>query len=134
MGVGIVSHEAIDQDNILQATFRAMRQAIDDLPSSPDLILVDGPMAPPGVSPCRPIVGGDGLSPVIGCASIVAKVLRDRLMSFYHDLYPAYAFNRHKGYGTRLHAQRLSQFGPSFLHRSSFKPVRDTLLRRGELP
>ena len=77
--------------------------------------------------PCWPIVQGDRRSYVISCASIVAKVLRDRLMAFYHDLYPHYAFNRHKAYGTFLHAERLRQFGPSLLHRRTFRPVREAL-------
>ncbi len=123
VGFGIVCAGEIDQLNILQATLSAMRQAVNDLPQAPDLILVDGPMSPPVSIPCRPFIRGDQHSYVIGCASIMAKVLRDRLMEFYHDLTPDYAFNQHKGYGTALHAERLRAFGPSVFHRRSFAPV-----------
>jgi len=78
-------------------------------------------------------VHGDQHSYVIGCASIVAKVLRDRLMAFYHTLFPRYAFNRHKGYGTPLHTKRLTRWGPSLLHRLSFRPVKDTLIHPASL-
>lgn len=130
VGVGIVCAEEIDQLNILQATLSAMRQAVDDLPQAPDLILVDGPMSPPVSIPCRPIIRGDQRSYVIGCASIMAKVLRDRLMEFYHDLTPDYAFKQHKGYGTALHAERLRALGPSVFHRRSFRPVAEAAKNR----
>ena len=123
VGFGIVCAEEIDQRNILQATLLAMRQAIEDLPSAPDLILVDGTMAPSVPVPCQPMVHGDQRSYVISCASIMAKVLRDRLMEFYHELDPRYAFNQHKGYGTALHTLRLKHHGPSLWHRRSFRPV-----------
>jgi ribonuclease HII len=105
-----------------------MRQAIQDLPKTADLILVDGAMAPPIATPCWPLVHGDRRSYVVGCASIMAKVLRDRLMEFYHALVPHYGFNRHKGYGTVLHAERLRRFGPSVFHRRSFKPVAEVMM------
>ena len=127
IGIGIVAAEEIDQRNILRATLLAMQQAVYDLPTPADLVLVDGPMAPSLTMPCRPIVHGDQRSYVISCASIVAKVVRDRLMEFYHALDPRYAFNQHKGYGTVLHIQRLNQFGPSLFHRRSFKPVTERL-------
>ncbi len=127
VGVGIVGSDDIDQHNILQASLRAMALAIGDLPIAPDLVLVDGPMTPPTGLPCRAIIRGDQLHPVISCASILAKVIRDRLMVFYHELYPQYGFKQHKGYGTPLHAQRLTEFGPSCLHRHSFRPVQETL-------
>lgn len=124
-GVGIVCAETIDQRNILQATLLAMREAIQDLPHPPDLILVDGRMAPDVPTPCWLLVHGDQRSQVIGCASIIAKVVRDQLMAFYHQLDPRYAFHQHKGYGTALHAMRLKAHGPSVFHRRSFKPVFD---------
>ncbi len=123
VGFGIVCAEEIDRRNILQATLLAMQRAIEDLPVTPELILVDGTAAPPTPIPCWPLVRGDQRSYVIACASIMAKVLRDRLMAFYHTLDPRYAFERHKGYGTRLHASRLAQCGPSLFHRRSFRPV-----------
>ena len=123
VGLGIVSADEIDQCNILEATLRAMAQAILDLPRAPDLVLIDGPAAPRLEVPCWPILHGDRRSYAISCASIVAKVVRDRLMAFYHTLDPRYQFNRHKGYGTSLHAKALSAFGPSALHRMTFQPV-----------
>ena len=125
VGVGIVSAQEIDRRNILHATLLAMREAVEDLPMAADLILVDGRDVPAVSSPCWPVVHGDRLSYVISCASIVAKVVRDRLMAFYHELYPEYAFHQHKGYGTMLHAQCLQQFGPSVLHRWTFHPIRN---------
>ncbi len=124
VGVGIASAETIDRLNILQATLLAMAHAIQDLPEPVDLVLVDGPATPTVNVPCWPIVRGDQRSYVIGCASIVAKVLRDDLMRFYHELFPAYQLNHHKGYGTALHASRLKALGPSLLHRKSFAPIR----------
>ena len=123
VGVGIACAEEIDRHNIFQATLLAMQRAVHDLPGLPDLVLVDGPFAPRLAATCRPVIRGDQRSYVIACASIIAKVLRDGLMSFYHSLDPRYAFERHKGYGTRLHASRLAQCGPSLFHRRSFRPV-----------
>ena len=124
IGVGILCAEEIDRRNILQATLLAMQEAVLDLSGPADLVLVDGPMAPPSSSPpWWPIVHGDQRSYVIACASIVAKVVRDRLMEFYHDLYPRYGFKQHKGYGTAAHAMCLARFGPCVLHRQSFRPV-----------
>ena len=123
VGVGLACAEEIDQRNILQATLLAMARAIGDLPIHPELILVDGPAAPHVEIPCWPVIHGDALSYVIACASIVAKVTRDRLMRFYHRLLPHYAFDEHKGYGTSRHCLALTQWGPSLLHRASFRPV-----------
>ncbi len=127
VGFGIVCAQDIDRWNILRATLLAMQQAVADLSQTPDVVLVDGPIAPPITFPCWPLVHGDQRSYVIACASIMAKVLRDRLMEFYHHLSPHYAWHRHKGYGTALHVARLKTFGPSFFHRKSFKPVLDAL-------
>ncbi len=123
VGVGIVASDTIDRVNILQATLLAMRHALEELPAPPDLTLVDGHLPLTAIGPCWPIVRGDQRSRVIACASIVAKVCRDRLMTFYHELFPAYAFNQHKGYGTLLHAARLARHGPCPLHRMTFRPV-----------
>ena len=128
VGFGIVCADEIDRQNILRATLLAMREAVADLPHPPDLVLVDGPVAPPIAIPCWALPHGDRRSYLVGCASITAKVLRDHLMGFYHALIPQYAFHQHKGYGTALHAARLAAFGPSVLHRRSFRPVRDLLV------
>jgi ribonuclease HII len=124
VGVGIVPADSIDADNIRQATLQAMVKAVADLSIRPELVLVDGCDVPPVNLPCRPIIGGDRSSYPIACASIIAKVTRDRLMEFYHRLFPAYRFDQHKGYGTRLHHHTLTQHGPSFLHRLTFAPVK----------
>lgn len=128
VGFGIRCAQDIDRINILQAAHAAMQDAIRELQSPPDLILLDGrlPLRPP--LPCWPLIRGDRRSYVIGCASIMAKVLRDSLMAFYHRLDPRYAFDRHKGYGTALHADRLRALGPSVFHRRSFRPVADAML------
>lgn len=123
VGIGIVSADDIDRRNVLQATLQAMAAAIQDLSTAPDLVLVDGPVAPPLTIPCRALVRGDQRSRLIACASIVAKTVRDGLMAFYDELYPTYGFSRHKGYGTRLHARMLAALGPSPLHRRTFSPV-----------
>lgn len=123
VGFGIACADEIDAHNILQATLLAMRQAILDLREPADIALVDGADTPAVAMPCWPIIHGDQYSYVIACASIMAKVLRDGLMAFYHDLEPRYAFRRHKGYGTSLHAARLQRHGPSVFHRRTFQPV-----------
>ena len=128
VGFGIASVDEIDRMNILQATLLAMRRALLDLPTPAEAAVIDGPFIPDVPMPCQPIVHGDRLNYAISCASIVAKVFRDRLMAFYHDLAPAYGFRQHKGYGTALHAERLTAFGPSVFHRASFEPVRRSLL------
>lgn len=123
VGIGVVSAEEIDRRNVLQATLLAMQQAVDDLAIPPDRVLVDGSVAPPLRVPCEAIIHGDQRRYVIACASIVAKVVRDRLMTFYHALYPHYQFHQHKGYGTALHARLLADWGPCVLHRFSFRPI-----------
>ena len=133
VGVGVASPEEIDRINILQAALLAMRRAILDLPNPPEIFLIDGTFAPSTSVPCRTIIRGDHLSEVIACASIVAKVIRDRLMRFYHELLPEYGFDEHKGYGTPLHAERLQQFGPSILHRRTFAPVHDAIRQEESL-
>lgn len=130
VGVGIVCAEEIDRRNVLQATLLAMQQAVEDLPRPPDMVLIDGNAVPSIHVPCRAIVRGDRSCYVISCASIVAKVLRDRLMAFYHECLPQYLFSRHQGYGTALHAQRLRAHGPSALHRWTFRPVRERLTEK----
>jgi ribonuclease HII len=124
-----ISPAQIDDLNILQATLFGMRQAVERLSPAPELALIDGNRAPRMPCPVRTLVGGDGLEPAISAASILAKVTRDRIMVNLHRLYPCYGFDRHKGYPTRDHLQRLAQFGPCEVHRRSFAPVRDAMQR-----
>lgn len=125
-GIGIVSSEEIDRINIYQATFQAMLKALAALAVSirPDYILVDGNVAPPYEEiPSEAVVGGDGRSLAIAAASIIAKETRDRIMLEFHQTYPEYGFDRHKGYGTPGHLQALSLLGPTPIHRFSFAPL-----------
>lgn len=119
-GIAFCDEKVIDKINILQATFRAMHQAIDALGVRPQLALVDGNRAPDFGVPVRTIVKGDSLSASIAAASILAKVSRDRLMEQYDETYPQYGFAVHKGYGTQRHYDALREFGPCPIHRMSF--------------
>ena len=120
-----VDHHKIDQINILQASMLAMSQALDGLDIQPQLALIDGNRVPDyDHVPMRAIVGGDAIEPAISAASILAKEHRDRLMLDLHQRYPQYEFDRHKGYPTRLHLQKLREYGICPEHRRSFKPVR----------
>jgi ribonuclease HII len=130
--LGTATPEEIDRDNILQATHRAMRRAVEALPAVPDFLLVDGLPVPGLPVPSRAIVGGDGLSLLIAAASVLAKVHRDRMMAELDRRYPVYGFARHKGYGSRAHMQALFEHGPCPAHRRSFRPVREAEdIRRG---
>ncbi len=100
-----------------------MQKAIEQLPCRPDFVLVDGNIHLSVAMPCESIIGGDGLSLSIACASIIAKVTRDRIMSMYHKRFPEYNFLAHKGYGTREHLEILRKIGPSPIHRLSFAPI-----------
>ncbi len=118
--VGIVGPERIDEINILQATYEAMRQAIAKLNVRPDLLLNDA-VTIPGVSiPQVPIIKGDAKSISIGAASIYAKVIRDRMMDEYDRTMPEYGFASNKGYGSAAHIEAIRRFGPSPIHRKSF--------------
>ncbi|MBR2338551.1 MAG: ribonuclease HII [Clostridia bacterium] len=120
-GIASASVEEIEELNILQATFLAMRRAVDMLSVTPDRILIDGNRVPPELSATgRYLIKGDSLSASIGAASILAKVSRDRYMLEMDARYPQYAFAKHKGYGTALHYERLAQYGLSPIHRPSF--------------
>lgn len=121
--VGIVNHRDIDRLNIRNASFQAMRKALTRLSVKPDYILVDGYEIPGLKLPQQGIVRGDCRSLSIAAASIIAKVIRDRLMTQFHHCYPDYGFNRHKGYGTRQHLAVLQQLGPCPIHRMTFAPV-----------
>ncbi len=123
-GYGIVSETRIDEINILNATYEAMRMAIaqveEKLGRAPELLLNDA-VTIPGVSiPQLPIIKGDAKSVSIAAASIIAKVTRDHLMLDYDEKYPAYGFAKNKGYGTKQHIEALKQYGPCEIHRRSF--------------
>lgn len=125
--VAWASVEEIDRLNILQATLLAMGRAVAGLPRTPTEVLVDGNCCPSLDVPVRAIVGGDALVPEISAASILAKTARDAEMRRLHALYPDYALDRHKGYGTALHLEALRRHGPAPFHRRSFAPVRQLL-------
>lgn len=118
--VASVPESVIDEINILNATYRAMQAAIEGLDPPPGLALIDGNRSS-GISfPNRTVVGGDGIYSCIAAASILAKVSRDRFMLQMAEKYPEYAFEKHKGYGTRLHYEKIREFGPSPIHRKTF--------------
>jgi ribonuclease HII len=131
VGIGCVEAPIIDRINILQATYLAMELAVRQLSPNPDLLLIDGPYRLPLRTPQLGIPGGDRKSLSIAAASIVAKVHRDRLMDCYHEMYPAYGFDRNKGYGTAGHREALRRHGPCPLHRRSFAGVKDDHPGRG---
>lgn len=120
VGVGMASPQRIDEINILQATYEAMREAVEGLSMEPDLLLNDAVTIPDVLIPQVPIIKGDAKSISIACASIIAKVTRDRLMLEYDKILPEYGFASNKGYGSRDHIEALKQNGPSPIHRKSF--------------
>lgn len=118
--VGYATPERIDEINILQATYEAMREAVSRLETAPDLLLNDA-VTIPGISLRQvPVIKGDAKSISIGAASIMAKVTRDRLMCEYDQVYPGYGFAANKGYGSAAHIEALKKYGPSPIHRRSF--------------
>jgi ribonuclease HII len=121
--VAQASVEEIDRLNILHATMLAMRRAVDGLDQRPAKVLVDGNRVPELAVPAEAIVGGDDSVQCIAAASIVAKVVRDRMMRWLDFRYPQYEFTRHKGYGTKVHMDALGEHGPCPAHRHSFAPV-----------
>ena len=119
-GIGIKDNNRIDEINILQATYEAMREAINNLSVKPDVLLNDA-VTIPGVDIKQvPIIKGDAKSISIGAASIVAKVTRDRMMAEFDEKYPGYEFAKNKGYGTAAHIKGLKKYGPCEIHRRSF--------------
>ena len=120
VGVGMVSPARIDEINILQATYEAMRMAIGDLGVVPDILLNDAVKIPRVEIRQVPIIKGDAKSLSIAAASVIAKVTRDRLMTEYDRLMPEYGFAAHKGYGSAMHIGMLKKYGPSPIHRKTF--------------
>ena len=119
-GIGLASHEEIDEINILQATYLAMERAIAQLEGKADLALIDGNRAKDFGLPVKTVVKGDSLSASIAAASILAKVTRDNMMEQYAVEYPGYGFEIHKGYGTKAHYAALTELGASPIHRRTF--------------
>ena len=120
-GIAFASQEEIDEINILQATFLAMRRAMEQLNPQPEFALIDGNRETDFGVPCKTVIKGDSLSANIAAASVLAKVSRDRYVSGELDAkYPQYQFAKHKGYGTKLHYELLDQYGPCPEHRRSF--------------
>jgi len=122
-GVGLATVEEIDEFNILQATFLAMKRAVLALKVLPNKIIVDGNQTPKWDYPTEAIIGGDLSERAISAASVLAKVERDRIMCQLELDYPGYGFAKHKGYGTEEHLKALRSLGPSLIHRRSFSPV-----------
>lgn len=119
-GIGMASQQEIDEINILQATFLAMKRALAQLTVQPDLALIDGNRETDFGLPVKTVVKGDSLSANIAAASILAKVTRDNLMLEMAKTYPQYGFDVHKGYGTKAHYAALREFGPCEIHRMTF--------------
>lgn len=122
--VEFVDVDEIDRVNILQATMNGMQRAVEKLKPEPQRAMIDGNRAPRLSCEVRTVIGGDRLVASISAASVLAKVYRDRLMMSMHLLYPDYGFDRHKGYPTAYHLDRLRVLGPCPIHRKSFAPVR----------
>jgi ribonuclease HII len=130
VGVGIISEKTIDEINIFQAARLAMKQAVLSLEKSPECVWIDGNARLDLAFPQQTFVGGDGLIASIAAASIIAKVTRDKLMLQYHEIYPQYGFDKHKGYPSPAHLNAIRLHGFSPIHRMSFKPkaLRDLVL------
>ncbi|MCK4322241.1 ribonuclease HII [candidate division WOR-3 bacterium] len=125
VGVGFVDSIKIDEWGINYAVVEAMYRAILTLSVLPDWVLVDGFLIPHLPISQTAIKGGDAICHLIGAASIVAKVLRDRAMELFDIIYPQYGFSKHKGYGTAEHINNIKRFGPSLIHRKTFKPINE---------
>ena len=129
VGIGSASAAEIDRLNIRQATLLAMRRAVAALPQRPDLVFVDGNDPPELPCACEAVIGGDGLLCSVAAASIVAKVMRDRMMARLSLVHPAYGFAAHAGYGTAAHRAALTVYGPCPAHRYSFAPIKGVWTR-----
>lgn len=123
-GIGIIDHKTIDRINIFQATIAAMLMAVIKLPLEPHVLLVDGLKLPHPTLPAKKIIQGDSKSQSIAAASIIAKETRDRLMVEYHQQWPLYGFNQHKGYAVPSHLAAIQMHGICPIHRLSFEPIK----------
>jgi ribonuclease HII len=127
IGLGVIEPAVIDSINILRASLMAMEEAVCNLSLLPDYLLIDGIHPLKMMIPQRTVIRGDALSLSMACASIIAKVSRDRIMEIYHKQFPQYNFIKNKGYGTKEHLQAIRNHGLCKIHRRSFKPVRECL-------
>ena len=127
VGIGIVSHKTIDQINILQGTFKAMRKALGRLSKKPEKALIDGFPLPDQVIKNEGIIGGDSKIESISAASIMAKVTRDQIMKNMDPIFPEFGFAQHKGYGTKQHMEALKKFKSTPIHRKTFRPVKENM-------
>ncbi len=127
VGIGMATNEVIDTQGVIKATRLAMKLAIDQLSPPPQSLLIDYMLLPEVPLPQKGITNGDKLCFSIACASIMAKVTRDQLITELDKIYPGYGLAQHKGYGTKEHLACLRQLGPSPIHRQSFKPVKDMI-------
>jgi len=127
VGIGIVSHKTIDQINILQGTFKAMRKALGRLSKKPEKALIDGFSLPEQVIKNEGIIGGDSKIESISAASIMAKVTRDQIMKNMDPIFPEFVFAQHKGYGTKQHMEALKKFKATPIHRKTFRPVKENM-------
>src|SRR4051812_27872194 len=131
VAIGVMEPDTIDRINILQASKLAMREAVENLPLRPDVLLLDAVLLETLDMPQVPLIEGDRRSVSIAAASIVAKVYRDLLMESYHDRYPVYGFRHNRGYATEGHQAALKVYGPSPIHRKSFEGVEESMLLFG---
>lgn len=130
--IGLISNRTIDRINILEATKLAMLSSVKALDIHPDFILIDGVKFKDFPHSCKTVIKGDDKSFVIASASIIAKVLRDRIMEILDNHYPQFGFSSNKGYGTKAHRQAITDFGPTPFHRTSFRPVYQLELNLGK--
>ncbi len=121
--IGVASATQVDEINVIEATRYAMQQALSELQFTPDFLLIDHLKLPRVETPQDAFPKADNISLSVAAASVMAKVSRDRLMVQFHQSYSAYAFDRHKGYGTKVHQRALTQHGPCPIHRMSYKPL-----------
>lgn len=128
VGVASCTHDTVDKINILQASFLAMKNAVNKLTVFPDALLVDGTFKIPMRLPQKTLIGGDSASLSVAAASIIAKVTRDRLMARYDGKFPGYGFAQHKGYACQSHLKAIRLLGPCAIHRKTFSGVKEHLI------
>lgn len=124
-GIGIIEPSEIDQINILQASLKAMKEAVDEIGTGVDFIFIDGNRCFKTEIPIEAVVKGDSKVASVAAASIIAKVTRDRIMADLAEMHPEYGFERHKGYPTKEHLEALKKYGPTDQHRLSFAPLKN---------